>query len=146
MIELLTVLLVSTIVAGLAATSFLIIGQKQEIQRDVRRVRATLVQARTLARSSRRCVQVTVGVHAMTTTPYETCGDTLADPDPDDTTTIELVAMVSLNAFSTGDSSLLFNDEGSLDTSGPVDLHVVTSSGDVTYRIYPAIGSVRIVE
>jgi len=145
MLEMLTVLLIVVIVAGLASTSLLIVSHRRALHMDVRQVRTTLVKARTLARATQRCVQVVVGSHSLTVTPYDDCGPPLASPDPSGTTTVELVPTVSLNAFSTGSSALIFDEYGSVDAEGPVELHMVTNAGELTYRIYPAIGTVRVL-
>ncbi len=137
-------LLILAILAGLGVTSVLYLTQQQAIHRDTRRVRSALVQARSLARTTRRCVKVTLGAHRLELTPYETCSPKPVDPD--ETTTWELVPTVSLSAFDNGESVLVFNEQGGLDLDGPVELPVTTTRGNLAYRIYPAIGAVRMVE
>ena len=142
--EIITVLAVSAILSGLGITSLVWVSQQQDVHRDTRRVRSALVEARSLARASQRCVQVILGAHQLELTPYEICEPKLADPGP--TWTRELVEEVSLEGFSHGSTTLLFNEDGGLDLDGPVELDVASRQGTVTYRIYPAIGTVRRVD
>ena len=109
---------------------------------EVRQVREVLVEARSLARTTRRCVLVETGSHQMTTTIYTSCDPVLSGPES--ITVATFSDEILIGTFSTVEGDLLFTARGDVDTSAPVVLTVDTAQGSaVTYRIYPATGSVR---
>ncbi len=132
-----------SVLASVGLTSTAELDAQQDAQVDVRRVRSALVQARSLARTTQRCVRVTVTDHRLDVTPFDVC-----DPEPSaaaSTTTWDLEPGITLSGFSDGSRTLFFDAEGGLQADEPVDLDVVTAQGTQTYRIYPAIGTVRLV-
>ena len=130
-----------SIVASVGVTSTTGLDEQQDAQIDVLRVRSALVEARSLARTTQRCVLVTVADHHLELTPWGSCEPELAQPAS--TVTRELGDAVTLGRFSDGSRTLLFDDRGGLAADEVVDLEVSTARGSVTYRIYPAIGTVR---
>ena len=140
LVELITVVALVSVVASVGVTSTVELDDHQDAQVGVRKVRSALVEARSLARTTQRCVQVTLDAHALRLTPWEDC-----EPDLSATTTTWELGDVTLSSFSDGSRTLLFDDDGGLATDEPVDLDVTTPRGTHTYRIYPAIGTVRLV-
>lgn len=119
----------------------------------------SLIQARNLARSRLKCTKVEVKENGtLVATPHNKCNP-LSEPDDSVEFALPLSftddfvsnlgkakTRITVSEFDTEDGALVFNGRGGIDTNEIAEMTVTTEHGtEYTYRIFPAIGAVRLI-
>lgn len=150
---LLEMMVAVAIVGILAAIAVPQVGQTMKAQRQVgqvQHVEGLLSRARDTARTTRRCVEVTVTATAIVALPYETCTNverfgastpTLGDAATDDEVRVDLTDDVGLVP-----QTFIYNPWGGLTSGQQVTLPVIAV--DRVFRlaqlkVHPGLGIVR---
>lgn len=119
----------------------------------------SLIQARNLARARLKCTKVVVKEDGtLIATPHNKCNP-LSEPEESIEFPLPLSftddfvsnigkaqKRITVSEFDTADGTLVFNGRGGIDTNEIAEMTVTTAHGtEYTYRIFPAIGAVRLV-
>jgi Tfp pilus assembly protein FimT len=149
MMEMMIVVVVIGIVAGLAVPSFLSYMPKLRVKAAAREIVSELRLARSRAVSERRPYGVAFNVGANTLTAF---ADT--DDPPSQAYTVSdsllradtLQGDISLNSCTYANNCVVFNSTGAASTSG--DLQLVTSDGSIlmSINVLASTGRVRLTE
>ena len=142
MLELMVVLAIVLLLTLLAGPTLDLV-QRTRADLEARAVRNQLLQARSMARSTLRCVEVLVSPpRTIATTVYDDCGPPLAEAETP--VTVTYADLITLSKWSTGESTLVFDSTGGFEADGPVLLKVRSDyDQSYTYQLFPAYGAMR---
>jgi prepilin-type N-terminal cleavage/methylation domain-containing protein len=148
LLEVLTVVAIIGIVATMATASFTGWLDKSTFADQKANLYDLLTRARNMANSRDECVKLTIDGQLIHVVSYaQGIGANCADPLGAQTFALQdggVKAGYTIEPFSTGSNTIVFNTTGGLRETAPVTIYVHDAKGlRQGFTIYPALGQIR---